>query len=119
MKESAENYLEAIYVLSKEQPNVRSIDVVNYMEFSKPSISIAMKKLKEKNLINIDKDGFIKFTETGKSVASDIFEKHTLLTKIFIHLGVSEETAKEDACRVEHYISNETFQAIKKSIKNL
>ncbi|MFI3207162.1 MAG: metal-dependent transcriptional regulator [Clostridia bacterium] len=116
MKESAENYLESIYVLSKKKPHVRSIDIVNLLEFSKPSVSVAMKKLKEDSYIKIDNDGFITLTEKGMEKATGIYERHTILTRTFEYLGVSEEMAKEDACKIEHYISEETFIAIKNFI---
>ncbi len=117
MKESAENYLETIYVLTKEKSHVRSIDVAVALEYSKPSISIAMKKLRDEGLIIIDEDGYIKLTEVGLKEAIDIYERHTVLTQIFMKIGVCEKTAKEDACKIEHYISDETFNAIKNVLK--
>ena len=112
--ESAENYLEAILVLRQEKGTVRSIDIVNYLGFSKPSVSIAMKQLEQNGYINRDDDGHITLTDEGKAIANRIYERHELLTKHFVSIGVSAETAKEDACRVEHYISQETFEALKK-----
>lgn len=110
---SAENYLETILVLSKKLGEVRSIDIVNDMGFSKPSVSVAMKNLRENGLISIDSNGFITLTSTGLEIAEHIYERHTLLTKILLTLGVSEETAKEDACKLEHDISVETFDKLK------
>ncbi|MDO4393354.1 MAG: metal-dependent transcriptional regulator [Bacillota bacterium] len=116
--ESAENYLESILILKKEKGNVRSIDVVNYLGFSKPSVSVAMKQLEANGFITRDKDGLINLTEEGKQIAENIYEKHALLTRHFISIGVSAETAREDACRIEHYISQETFDALKRHHMN-
>ncbi len=116
MQESGEMYLETIYRLSKSLPVVRSIDVSEYIGYSKPSVSRAIGILKKQELITVDKFGAITLTETGKARAQYIFERHTCLTKMFTMLGVNEETAAEDACRVEHYISDETFQAIKRHL---
>lgn len=111
--ESGEMYLETILTLSRELSAVRSIDVVREMNFSKPSVSNAMKLLKEEGYILIDDKGYITLTENGIAIAEKIYERHTILTQMFISLGVSEETASEDACRIEHVISDETFEAIK------
>lgn len=116
MQESGEMYLETIYRLSKSLPVVRSIDVSEYIGYSKPSVSRAIGILKKQEFITVDKFGAITLTETGKARAQYIFERHTCLTKMFTMLGVNEETAAEDACRVEHYISDETFQAIKRHL---
>ncbi|MGL5439549.1 MAG: metal-dependent transcriptional regulator [Filifactoraceae bacterium] len=113
MKESMENYLEAILMLKEEIGNVRSIDIVNKMGFSKPSISVAVKKMRENNYITVDSDGYIFFTEKGKSVAESVLERHRSITYMLVKLGVPEEIAKQDACRIEHDISEETFQALK------
>lgn len=117
-EESIEDYLEAILMLSKEISNVRSIDIVHKLGFSKPSISMAMKNLKAKSLINISDSGYITLTETGLQRASKIYERHTLISKWLISLGVPPEVATEDACRMEHDISTETFSAIKSYIKS-
>ena len=117
MRESGEMYLETIYVLSQKSPAVRGIDVGAYMGFSKPSVSRAIGLLKKDGLVKIDEAGFIKLTEAGEEKAKRIYERHTLLTQLFINLGVDEETATEDACRIEHYISDKTFEAIKKHAK--
>ena len=112
--ESAEDYLERILVIQKEKGRVRSIDIAYDMNFSKPSVSVAMKKLKENGYILVDDNGFITLTELGKGVASKTYERHVVLTKALIKLGVSEENAKADACKVEHDLSEESFQAIKR-----
>lgn len=115
--ESGEMYLEAIYVLSLKSSAVRGIDVGDYLGYSKPSVSRALGVLKDEGLVRRDDDGFIKLTEAGEIMAKRIYERHTVLTKVLLDLGVDEETASEDACRVEHYISDKTFDAIKAYIK--
>ena len=112
--ESGEMYLEAILVLSKKNGFVRSIDVSEYLGYSKPSVSRAVGILKSGNYITMDKDGSLALTETGKAIAEKIFERHTMLSKLLIKLGVSEETAAEDACRLEHAISDESFEALQR-----
>ena len=112
--ESAENYLETIYILSKKKPQVRSIDIVNELHFSKPSISVAMKNLRENGYVVMDQDGFITLTDAGKAIALTIYERHVLLSEWLIQLGVDEKTALEDACRIEHVISAKSFEAIKR-----
>lgn len=111
--ESAENYLEAILVVKERSGNVRSIDIANELEFSKPSVSVAMKKLRESGHIEVDEDGFITLLPSGQEIAERIYERHTLLTKFFINLGVDEKVASQDACKLEHDLSDETFQKIK------
>ena len=111
--ESAENYLETFHILSKRLGYVRSIDVVNELDFSKPSVSITMKNLRENGYVVVDKEGHITLTEAGLAIAETMYERHTLLTRWLINLGVPEEIATEDACRIEHVISAESFQAIK------
>lgn len=111
--ESAENYLEAILVLSQKKPEVRSIDVANYMNFSKPSVSVAMKNLRLNGYIDVSKDGYITLLEKGQEIAERIYERHTLFSDWLTALGVSPEVAAEDACRIEHVISDETFEAFK------
>ena len=113
LQESGEMYLETIYVLSLESSEVRAIDVGEYMGFSKPSVSRALGLLKDEGLIKKDSNGFLKLTEAGNILAKRIYERHTVLTKLFIGLGVDEKTAADDACRIEHYISDTTFDAIK------
>ena len=115
--ESAENYLETILVLQNRLPQVRSIDIVNELGFSKPSISVAMKNLREKGLILMNRDGHITLTDSGRQIAEMIYERHTLLTKWLTALGVDEKIAAEDACRIEHVISQESFEMLKKPIR--
>lgn len=111
--ESAENYLETILILKTRNGSVRSIDIAHELDFSKPSVSVAMKRLREKEYITVEDGGLIEFTEKGRKLAERIYERHVLLTKALVSLGVDPETAAEDACRVEHYISQETFDKIK------
>ena len=117
IKESGEMYLETILVLHDVKGAVRSIDVAEYMGFSKPSVSRAMGILKNNDFIVIDKEGYITLTEKGKSTAEKIYERHKVLSSLLINLGVSEKTATDDACRIEHVISDETFNAIKNYVK--
>ena len=113
LKESGEMYLESIYVLCTSRSNVRSIDVAEYMHYSKPSVSRAVGLLKQQKYIEVDSDGYISLTEEGKNAAKKIFERHTVLTRVLQAIGVDSETASEDACRIEHIISDKTFSAIK------
>ena len=113
LKESGEMYLESIYVLCASRSSVRSIDVAEYMNYSKPSVSRAVGLLKQQKYIEVDSDGYISLTEEGKNAAEKIFERHTVLTGILQKIGVDSETASEDACRIEHIISDKTFDAIK------
>ncbi|MBO6011310.1 MAG: metal-dependent transcriptional regulator [Oscillospiraceae bacterium] len=114
IQESGEMYLETILILSKKKSVVRSIDVVEYMGFSKPSVSRAMGKLREDKYIVMDADGFIALTEKGRALAEKIYERHTALTRFLVSLGVDEEIAAADACKMEHDISDETFEAMKR-----
>ena len=114
--ESREMYLETILVLSSSS-SVRSIDVAAYMGYSKPSVSRAIGLLKKDGLVNMDESGYLTLTAEGEAKAKTIYERHTLLSKLLVNLGVSEATAAEDACRIEHYISEETFDAIKRHVK--
>ena len=114
--ESAENYLETILMLKEEKGAVRSIDIARRMDFSKPSISRAMSLLRENGYITMDKEGLIDLTDAGMEIASRIYERHRLLSKWLVALGVSPETASEDACRIEHDVSDEPFQKIKEHI---
>ena len=116
LQESGEMYLETIYVLSKNGV-VRSLDVAEYMGFSKPSVSRAVGLLKQGGYLLMDKDGYLTLTESGLDVAKKIYERHTLLSKILVRLGVDEKTAAEDACKMEHYISDESFSAIKEHVR--
>ena len=117
LQESGEMYLETIYVLSQESDAVRAIDVGEYMGFSKPSVSRAIGLLKDEGLVKRDDEGFLKLTKAGEILAKRIYERHTVLTRLLMDLGVDEKTATEDACRVEHYISDKTFEAIKAHMK--
>ena len=112
--ESGEMYLEAIYVLAKNNGHVRSVDVSEYLGYSKPSVSRAMGILRKDGYITMDSEVGIALTEAGRQIAEKIYARHTLLTKLLIHIGVSEQTAAEDACRLEHAISDESFEALKR-----
>jgi len=112
--ESREDYLEAILVLSQKLPMVRSIDVANYMEFSKPSVSVAVANLKNALLLTVSPDGGLHLTDAGRALAEQIYERHRLLTEWLIGLGVDEETAAADACRIEHVISQQSFEALRR-----
>ncbi len=115
--ESAEDYLERILILKKEKGKVISIDIANSMNYSKPSISRAMKNLRENDYITFEENGEIDLTEKGLNIAQKIYERHVLLTNYFMALGVKEETARNDACKVEHDLSEETFNAIKAHVE--
>ena len=117
MRESGEMYLETIYVLSQQQDLVRSLDVANYMDYSKPSVSRAVGILKKHGYLTVEENGHLALTETGLATAAKIYERHNVLSEMLIGLGVNEETAVEDACRIEHYISDESFTAIKKHLQ--
>ena len=117
--ESGENYLEVILRLSKKQTEIHAIDIVNNLGFSKPSVSIALKKLKDNGYIIIDSKSHIFLTETGLEIASKIYERHVIITDLFTLLGVNEDVAEIDACKIEHDISNETFEAIKNLYEKL
>ena len=118
LAESGEMYLETIYVLTRKSTSVRSIDVAESMGYSKPSVSRAIGILKEGEYITVDKSGFITLTEKGIKTAESLYERHTILTGLFVSLGVDRETAAEDACKIEHVISEESFEAIKKYIED-
>ena len=114
LHESAEMYLETIYVLSQRKSSVRSIDVAEHMGYSKPSVSRAVGLLRSGGYITVGDDGSLALTETGEDVAKKIFERHTVLTRVLVAMGVEESTAADDACKIEHVISDGTFEAIKK-----
>ena len=116
IQESAENYLEAILILKQNKGSVRSIDIAHYLNFSKPSVSIAMKNLREKEHITVTDAGFIYLTESGRAIAEMIYERHQLISSWLISLGVDPTVATEDACKMEHVISAESFDAIKKYV---
>lgn len=114
IQESGEMYLETIYILSQRSANVRSIDVGAYMGYSKPSVSRAIGLLKKDGFVSVDEQGFLSLTEAGLKRALIIYERHRILRQLFMNIGVDEETATKDACRIEHYISEKTFEALKK-----
>ena len=117
--ESSENYLETILLLSKKLPVVRSVDIANELDFKKSSVSIAMKNLREQDHITVSDQGFIYLTESGREIAEMIYERHLLITSLLHKLGVPEEIAAQDACRIEHVISKESFEAIKNYANSL
>lgn len=117
--ESGEDYLETILILHQRNGEVRSIDIAAELDYSKPSVSVAMKNLREKECINVDKNGYITLTEKGQQIAERVYERHLLFTGWLTSLGVPEDIAAEDACRIEHCLSNESFEAIKKHVKSI
>lgn len=117
--ESAENYLETILILRQRNGYVRSIDIANELGFSKPSVSNAMKSFREKQLITMDNGGLIELTPKGEGIAQDVYEKHILLGEFLMQIGVNEKDAKADACRIEHVICEETFDRIKKHLREI
>lgn len=117
LQESGEMYLETLLILSKTNNVVRSIDIAEKMNFSKPAVSRALAKLKKEQYILIDQNGYIAFTEKGRTIAEKIYERHTLLTYFLVKLGVDEDTASKDACKIEHVISDKSFEAMKKHNK--
>ena len=119
LQESGEMYLETILTLSKNQTNVRSIDISESMGYSKPSVSRAVGLLKNGGYIEVDKDGFITLTDSGREIAEKIFERHTILTKMLVGLGVDQETAAADACKMEHAISDTSLEAIKRHLEQM
>lgn len=118
IQESAENYLETILILHRRNGMVRSIDIVNELNYAKPSISVAMKHFKEEGYITVDNNGYISLTKTGLEIAEKMYERHTFLTSVLMQLGVDEEIAKVDACKIEHHISDEAFEMIKQHRAN-
>ena len=116
--ESIEDYLECILMLAEKKPVVRSVDIANEMGFKKSSVSVAMKNLREKEHIVVSDEGYITLTESGKEIATRIYERHSLLTEWFVNIGIDPEVAAVDACKVEHDISQESFEAIKKYVLN-
>lgn len=113
LQESGEMYLETIYILTKKNHDVRSLDVAEYMNFSKPSVSRAVSLLRQGGYITVDSDGYLHLTDLGEQIATKIYERHTLLTEFLVQLGVDQETAEADACKIEHDISDKSFEAIK------
>ena len=118
LQESGEMYLESIYVLCNEKKNVRSIDIVEYMNFSKPSVSRAVGLLKNGGYITVDSDGYITLTDVGLEVSKKIYERHSTISAFLVRLGVNEETASQDACKIEHVISKESFERLKDFLEN-
>ena len=119
IQESRENYLEAILILEKQKGNVRSIDVANYLDFSKPSVSVAVTNLKNALLLTVTPEGWLKLTDAGRALAEQVYERHLLLTKLLVSLGVDEDTAQEDACRIEHVVSQASFEKIKEHTRRI
>lgn len=117
--QSVADYLEAIMMLQKEKVHVRSVDIANHFGYSRPTVSQTLKSFRSKGYVEVDEDGFVSLTELGKEIAQSTYEKHVVLTGLLKAIGVSEETAKEDACKLEHDISEETFEAIKKFYRNM
>lgn len=111
--EAVENYLETILILSKEQPDVHAIDICSYLGYSRPTVSIVLKKMRENGLVLVDDDNHITLTEKGKEVAEHIYDRHNVLSELFIMLGVSRDNATEDACKIEHDLSDETYSVLK------
>ena len=119
LQESSENYLETILMLSSHGERVRSVDIAHEMEFTRPSVSIAMKKLREKGYIEVDTEGYISLTNPGREIAESMYERHMAISNWLMSLGVEETTARTDACRIEHVISEQSFTAIKKNITEI
>ena len=118
IQESAENYLETILVLKERNGTVRSVDIAAEMGFSKPSVSVAMRNLREQECITMGDDGLISLTDKGRSIAESVYERHTLFTQCLVSLGVDQTIAAQDACRIEHVLSKETFEAIKRHVES-
>ena len=117
--EAVENYLETILILSQKQPDVHAIDICSYLGYSRPTVSIILKKMKEDHLVSVDSDNHITLTEEGRAVATKIYDRHTTLSEFFMFLGVKKDIAVEDACKIEHDISPETFALLKEHFNNL
>lgn len=114
IQESAQDYLEAILILSKQQEFVRATDICSYFGYARATVSVFIKQLKENGYVTVSEHNHIRLTKEGLSIAEEMYERHTFLSDLFMKMGVAEEVAKEDACRVEHYVSKETFEAMKK-----
>lgn len=117
--EAVENYLETILILSKSQPDVHAIDICSYLGYSRPTVSIILKKMKDENLVIVDNDNHITLTESGKAVAERIYERHNVISEFLMMLGVDKDTALTDACKIEHDISNESFAALKEYFRKV
>ncbi len=119
VSEAVENYLETILILSKKKPDLHAIDICDELGYSRPTVSVVVKQMKGNGLITVDELNHIALTEKGREIAESIYERHNIISEFFMAIGVSRETALEDACKIEHDISNETFECIKKHIKNI
>lgn len=117
--EAVENYLETILILSRIQPDVHAIDICSYMGYSRPTVSIILKKMKDEGLVNVDRDNHITLTDSGRDVAERIYERHNVVSELLMLLGVDKEIAVSDACKIEHDISTESFEALKKCYKKI
>ncbi|MBQ7786332.1 MAG: ArsR family transcriptional regulator [Clostridia bacterium] len=117
VSEAIENYLETIYILSQQQNEVHAIDICSYLSYSRPTVSIVLRQMREHGLVTVNEDNHIYLTEEGQKIATHIYERHEILTKMLMALGVSRETALHDACKIEHDLSDETFEAIKQHLK--
>ena len=111
--EAVENYLETILILSKVQPDIHAIDICSYLGYSRPTVSVILKKMKDQGLVNVDKDNHITLTDKGKAIAENVYDRHKVISEILMKLGVSKEVALEDACKLEHDLSDESFEALK------
>lgn len=114
VSEAIENYLETIYILSEQQNEVHAIDICSYLSYSRPTVSIVLRQMRESGLVTVDEDNHVHLTEEGRAIATHIYERHTILSQLLMRLGVTKETALHDACKIEHDLSDETFEAIKK-----
>lgn len=119
VSEAVENYLETILILSKKKPDLHAIDICDELGYSRPTVSVVVKQMKGNGLITVDESNHIALTEKGREIAESIYERHNIISEFFMAIGVSRKTALEDACKIEHDISNETFECIKKHIKNI
>ncbi len=117
VSEAIENYLETIYILSQQQNEVHAIDICSYLSYSRPTVSIVLRQMREHGLVTVSDENHIYLTEEGEMIAKRVFERHEVLTSMLMHLGVSQETALRDACKIEHDLSDETFEAIKRHLK--
>lgn len=117
--EAVENYLETILILSKAQPDVHAIDICSYLGYSRPTVSIILKKMKDEGLVNVNSDNHITLTDEGKTIAERIYDRHNTLSAFFIHLGVKKDQALEDACKIEHDLSDETYSLLKQHYQKL
>lgn len=117
--EAVENYLETILILSKQQPDVHAIDICSYLGYSRPTVSIVLKKMKDDGLVLVDENNHITLTGKGRDVAEHVYDRHTVISEFFMLLGVGRDTASEDACKIEHDISDETFECLRKHCRKL